>query len=382
MKNQKKKGAVAPLRGADVHALDALTQRTTRAVDGIHQKLADDVAAIASTTQFQSVKRGNITEKVIEATFNADAVQKGSSLRATAGQGNGFACHTSIDLKVTDGAKVVKTAQVKSSQNAEVTGLRLGKPAYQDVDALIAPEGQVGAAKEALARSSARNKASQVPRRQELGEVQEKAIPKVDDRLRHGDVQSEAVSVSKADRLASGDRTDLTRARQSARVRNRVKGAAKGGAAIGAAVGVCRHGAAWHRGEETLLEAAAGTVKDTVVSTGVSVASAVAQEMVERGIERAAVRLVGRSVRGAGPAAAVVSCTVNLVRLARDGELTVKNVAGEAGTAALAWGGAEVGMLCGAPLGPVGIAAGGLIGSVVAVGAVEPVKKLWRWAFH
>lgn len=216
MKNQKKKRAAAPLRGAEVHALDTLTQRTTRAVDGIHQKLADDVAAIASTTQFQSVKRGNITEKVLEATFNADAVQKGKRLRASAGQGNGFACHTSIDLKVTDGAQVVKTAQVKSSQNAEVTGLRLGKPAYQDVDALIAPEGQVGAAKEALTRSSARNKASQVPRRQKLGEVQEKAIPKVDDRLRHDEVQSEAVSVSKADRLASGDKTDLTRARQRA----------------------------------------------------------------------------------------------------------------------------------------------------------------------
>jgi hypothetical protein len=274
MSKSKKKMAASPLRGAEVKAMAPISQRVAREVDHRYARLATRVRKQACTTQLDSVRRGNIHETVLEETFNIDAVRKGRSARAQTGHGNGFANDRCTDLRVVDGQVVKSRAQVKTSADPKMSGLRLGKEQYAANDQLLVPHGQTADAQAALSEAAARNRRSGVPRKQKLAETQEAAIPKVDDKLRYGDVESKTLTVEQGDSLAQGNLDQIERWRQRDRLVERTTGAIKVGAAFGAVAGAVRHGKALFDGEETLSEAAMGVAKDTAVSAATSGATA------------------------------------------------------------------------------------------------------------
>jgi hypothetical protein len=305
---------------------------------------------VARARNTVSQRAGFQFENAHAATFNAEAAKARSPLRAVTGNQGGFSIDPRSDIKVMAGSRVVADAQLKCEQSAVHSGLAVGNPKYDGAQ-LVVPADQKEGARRVLKKSAARRSTSDNPVKQQKGKYHAKAAKGVDDRIRVDGVDSAPVTRQEALDMAKGDTGFLDRKIRSERVAQ-YRDAALFGAAFSGAVGGVSAAYRYAKGEITGAEALRETAKETAVGAGKAVATAALTEVAQKVLKKS------------GPAGVVAGLVMETTIDACNGTLTPAKAVRNVTTAGASWGGAELGVVAGSCLGPIGMIAGGVIGGI------------------
>ena len=212
----------------------------------------EHINKILATNQSSQVKGGFIAEEFHAETFNLDSVLKGDDARAytdrdaqwteTVWKNGPLKKNDTPDIIVTRNGRVTTTAQSKYYDTPERTTQEMsmtkdGRPKYEDIDQLIGsddqinPDGDVISIHEhAEAKSDALENTAGDP-----AEIQayKQTAKKASGVLKDGESQSKPLNKAEADKIGSGDKTQLQEIEDSYQTKSTLK--QMGNAAIGAA---------------------------------------------------------------------------------------------------------------------------------------------------
>lgn len=342
---------------------------------------------------------GRVAEEAHAATFSADAIMKGSPLRAerTASQvGRGL---DPVDIEITLGPVVVSKAQVKYRCTAARAAKEVSAPQY-DGQQLVVGRGQVAAVRNGARRLALKNSV----KRPEQAARNNAAAERVSDRIKVGEVESRPLSRTEELRLAREARKGTAELAQVAErsplrevARAGVRAAVAGGVISGAltagisGVGNYRKVAA---GEMSAADAVVSTATAAGLAAADGAARAAAGSILKAGAAVVAERAASQVVKGAAQrlagsnvvfaaASLAIDGGIGAVRLLKgeiDGTEYALRVGESASSAAAGCGGALLGAAAGTAIFPVvGTAIGALLGGLGGgLGAGTVFRAIFR----
>lgn len=350
--------------GAGVVAATAAVSKPTRVkkawVEQVYDDLEESVRVVASTKRLHSVKRGLGAEHVHAKTFTANAIGQGRADLAAEVHTPG---DRQVDVRITKSCRMVSAVQLKYSDSAQESGLRLARPKYDGVEQLVVPAGQKEAALDTLRKCAERNVRSCVERKRDQGGVQRRAAARLDDRIRYEGVASDPLSVTDADALAAGDAGFVRKARKQATRRAR-KEVGFAGAAVGGVVSAAVHAARVSKGEESLVAAVKEVLKDAATSALKSILLAEIEKRMTAAVSLVAPK-VAKGMARANTGMALLSCVWSICAKFLRGEATLRSSVGEAVRTAGAFALGEALALLGMVFGPIGGLVGGVLGGMI-----------------
>lgn len=319
-------------RGASALGVSATaSQRTALGSDEMRagmEQFLEEVHRRANLGPKQA--KGFLLERILAAKFNTNAGNLGDTRRAHVRGDN----HPVIDIEITKGRKVVDEVQVKDGKNL---AKRFDDPRYEDVT-----------------KSTTKDNAD--PQRG------------IQDGLSHGDVRA-SVTQSELQRATKGPKAyaGFQEFKQVGGEAAVAGGAgAVSGAILGGATSAVRNFWAWGQGEKDGKEAVKEVANDTIRSSARGGAAAAGSSVVRHVGHKAGVEVLKKANIAAAVASGLMDVSATVWSLAK-GEISAEEAAirlGDTGCGALSgiYGGAAAGAI----FGPVGAAAGSVVGYLLS----------------
>jgi hypothetical protein len=356
-------------QGAELTGIaGAMAEHSTASIDELC-KLRQGIADINLRKAALSVDKraGHVFENWHSGTYNASARAAGDRVTtAVTGSRGGFPIDPRVDIKITQGAKVLMEIQAKCCSSAGRSAVSVAKARYVGTQRII-PAEQVKIAKSALLRSAAGKQGSPNPLAREIGKIRAESARKVAARITAAGHESRPLSHSDAQKLAQGKTGKIDGMIVGQSIGAAVQNGAVSGAILGSGISVATNLHGVINGTVSAADAATSVAIDATTSA----ARGAGTVLVAEGVKYAGAQVLTKEVaqafiKGSAPLA-VAGCAVELAIDTCRGELTVEKAAKSAGRAASAWAGCEGGALLGTAIMPgVGTVVGGIVGGLAA----------------
>ena len=345
-----------------------LGKRSTASINELC-KLRQGIADINLRKAAVSVDKraGHVFEDWHAGTFNANArAARDRRTTAVTGTRGGFPIDPRVDIKITQGTKVLTKIQAKCCSSARRSAVSVAKARYVGTQRVI-PSEQVNVAKDDLLRSAAGKQRSPNPLAHKIGKIRAETAKKVAAKITAAGHESRPLSHSDAQRLAQGKTGKLDSLIVAKSIGAAVKNGAVSGALHGSGFSVATNLHGMINGRLSVAEAATAVAVDTTTSA----ARGAGTVLVAEGVKYAGKQVLTKGaaqafIKGSAPLA-VAGCAVELAIDTCRGEFTVEKAAKSAGRAASAWAGCEGGAMLGTVIMPgVGTIVGGIVGGLAA----------------
>ncbi|GGY42228.1 hypothetical protein [Streptomyces tanashiensis] len=364
--------------GFDAAAWALADSATRRLALATLETLRARETATALATRYVNIgnaqRAGHLFEVMHALSFNLSAVERGSSVRAVVTEwAEGGSRTAPADLHLLQGGRLVGQAQAKLVESASATADRLARPHYDGMRRLVASD-RLQAVEDLLDK-----RLTMPPEGLRYANYQD-ARAHVTDRLAHGGVSGEGISLDEAHRAARdpGRWADRQVARAGTRQMASAAGVAAGLGGIAAGVTEAARQAARVRAGETSASVAAFTaIGSAVRQAALSGGTAALGEAVRIGAAAGVLprALGGGTLPGATAQAAFAVAEAGLDLARGDGD--VGEFAARATTAVvatgLAWGCGAVGQTL-LPVPVVGALVGGVVGQAAAAVIVQGLQ--------
>jgi hypothetical protein len=342
------------------HVAHTSTEGARAAADELHAGAARIEATLerhagASLGQ----KAGRVAEEFHAATLNADAAQKGLSVRARTTASLGQPC-AAADIVLSDGSRA---AQVKFHRTPEANATGLSRGRYARMQKVV-PSDHVDAV-----RVHADRRASALTlKRPGRAVAMKHTASTASDRVAARGAASKPLSVAESRALVK-DPSTLRGVATRLELGAAVQSGAVSGAVVGGVLSVVGSVVDVARGDATVGDAALRTVKATAQSAATGAATAVIATAATRTLAQVGLRTVARSSAPLAIASTALELAGGAVNLARGRETaaefgvkSAKAVARGGGT----WAAAELGAFAGTAICPgVGTVIGGVVGGLL-----------------